>query len=344
MGLKKTSYIFLGIIILVIVVSVLYFSSQKTQKTPADTKKTASVQIPSPYLPKEYKWQFPVNINIKPENMNVPNKAMVYEIQEKPISFEELSKIAKTLGFNTQNYRLTEDKIMGKTYSYSEENKVLRIVPSHHIIDYKILNKFPNNSTIEATDENTIVDLAKNFIVDNNLISNPENLFFTKIQFFYLDEMGHISDETKANVVRVTFTKKINNYDLISPSFETGSASVLFNSNKEPVFVYIDDSPEVKNYKEYLLKNIDEIKSEIQNYSTLKSVNKGLISPLEIDEDSIIEANIDSIEIAYTQELNLKQKYLQPVFVLSGYIKTKDRGDVEATLLLPSISDTNYNP
>lgn len=333
MNLKKHKYQIIGALLLIVIV--LVFSVLQKNKEGGPGTQVALEIIPTPYLSKEYDWKFPVNINVDPKTTNLPPKAIVYKVQNNPYTFDQIKNFATSLGFDIETYRLTEDNIVGKTYSFTSDNKNLRIVPSYNIIDYKIKELVVG--TIPVADENFYIESARDFITSKGLINNPETLQFDRIQFFNLDEMGHLSETDKPNVVRVNFIKKINNYTVISPSYETGSASVVFNSNKELIFVYIDDVPGLKEYQEYEIKNLKQITKDVQNSSSLKSINDGLISPFELSENSITEANIDSIELAYIQELKLDQKFLQPVFILSGKIKTIDRGEVAATLLLPAI-------
>lgn len=333
MSIKKYKF---QIISAIFLISLVLFLSIRQQKDVGDDKNKVKLEkIPTPYLSKEYDGKFPININVNPDTTILPPKIMVYEIQNKPFTLDQVKKIASSLGFDVDNYRLNEDKIVGKTYSFTLDNKNLRIVPSYNIIDYKIKELLLG--TISITDESFYINSAREFITSKGLITNPENLQFDRLQFFKLDEMGHLSDTDKPNVVRVNFIKKINNYTVISPSYETGSVSVVFNSSKELILAYIDDIPELKDYKEYDVKNIEQIKQDVQNSSSLKSIKEGLISPFDLNDGSITEANIESIEMAYIQELKLDQKFLQPVFVLSGKIKTTEYGEVAATILLPAI-------
>lgn len=326
------SFVFLFVVFIIILITI-----QNKNRTTAPSITTSP--IPTIKIVKEYDQNFPINITVGENSLNIPQKTMVYKIESSQYTDTKIKEIAGSLGFETSSYRKSNDQILGDTISFSSNNAYLRIVPSLNIIDYKKNLGF-EGITKDNINDSYYIDTATKFIKDKKLVANDDQLVINTTRHMYIDEWGHVKDTKNTNAISVSFTKKIGEYEVVSPSYETGVVRVVFNTKNEIVFVYVDDTPKFTDFLEYNLKNLNEIKKGVQELSALKSINNGKISPLEISKDSISSAQIDSIKLAYLQELDVKQKYLQPVFVLEGSLSFKDGGVVVGTFLMPALSDS----
>jgi len=338
---SKFKKLFIFFLILFIVFVGVFLVQKQTKERGKDKPSTITKKpFSPPQIIKYYEGILPLEFDIKKDELILPTELPAYFLEQKPFDNELIEEISKNLGL-TVDPIITEDAIFGKTYIYSHKEAYLRILPHQRIIDYK--TGVPLGGTILQYKNKELLSkeaLAKVVFLD--LISPPQELTVNKIRLLSIGSMGELSTEGSPNATSINFIKKIDNYPILGTSAETGVLHIILNSKDELYSVYLDDLPEITNFNSYRLKTFDEIRTESPTYSSIQSVNNGLLEPSSLVKGSIEQITITEINIGYLQTTEKDQETLQPVYVLNGNIKFKTGETYPVTLYLPAISRTPY--
>ena len=90
--------------------------------------------------------------------------------------------------------------------------------------------------------------------------------------------------------------------------------------------------------EKYALKNLDEIKSQIQN-ATVIQLDYGNILPLSLKSNDIKEVSLNKIEMAYLAN-SYDSKVYQPVYLLEGESEVSNKpSPVNIIVLLPALEN-----
>lgn len=341
MTTTKNKRIFVFIIFLAILVTIAglilkQIKDRGKNKTPVVVKKVLS----EPQIIKYYEGDLPMEFNINENELKLPVELPVYFLEQQPFDKALVDKISKSLGLTVEPI-VTEDAIFGETYIYSHKESYLRILPNQRIVDYK--TGIPlSGSVLQSKDEEEIKNQALSKVSFLNSILPTQELVIHKIRPLSLGFMGELTSEGVPNALSVSFIKKIDNYPILGASAETGVLHIVLNSEDKLYLAYLDDLPKISGSNLYKLKTFDEIKTGAPIYSSIQSVNNGLLEPSSLGEGSIEKIIVTQVGIAYLQTIEKNQESLQPIFILSGKINFKTGETYPVRLYLSAISKNYY--
>jgi hypothetical protein len=286
------------------------------------------------------------NLNISniiiPDNIDLPDTIMVYELINTPYTPEEIDKIADNLGFSGVAPEIIQDAISGQVYYFALNNgSSLRIIPDTRVLDYKSGKQLKGLLDLNK-DNNYYEALSLDFLKINNFINQDETLKLSQINRFN-STPSHLIDRENPNTIQVVYNNILNGYPLISPTYQTGSISLFFNSDDEIMILQTDNIPDYSELERYPVKTISEIKDSLKSQAVIVSLDQGLIDITLFSVNDIKNIEILKIEPAYTQELNSAQTILQPVLLLSGEAVLIDNRKISIVLYLPAVQNKFLN-
>jgi len=257
-----------------------------------------------------------IESRLQSDKISIPNKLPVYTLSTTPVSLEESVQIATNLGF-TGSPQVLNDARFGTVYIWSEAaNGNLRIVPTTHIIDYKTPLATPKTGTTFQPEEETVAK-AKRFLISRSL-TTEDKLSLPKVRYIAITDESYAEvNQDLADLVDIIFIETINGYQLVNPTTEIGTINVKIDRNNNIVSVYVDKADQIVSAADYKVKTFSELVLSL-GAAKIQSLDNGNIDPSSLPASSINKIVVNNANIAYFQELSIKQQYLQPVFVLEG--------------------------
>lgn len=326
---KKIVKIFLVFILFAITLYLLLKRDKAIQEPPPIT----SVRQPNirnqPFQDKE----FSVTFNLT-EEPNIPSNLSIYRLRNEKISQDTVLNIAKLLGIETEP-SISKDSLLGEIYIWSTQTDYLRIAPSAKLVDYK------KRETLSAqnpfSDEDQIIEVAKNFLNQSRLFDNLEPEF-TKVNYV-ITSIGKITITSKdsANLADVQFSQKVNGYPLINITPSVGTISVKIDKRDNISSAYIDKIGSFEEMGTSPIKNLEKIKNTTKDAKIVGYEEDSFDSSYLPQDFTTIE--ISKINIGYLKEFSQNQDILQPVFILEGRGQTKRNEDLAIKMYLSASDD-----
>jgi len=344
MKTKKAKIIIFALLVVIslVVFAIVILNGKNKEKT---KKEYISPKISYPSDSK--KANFTITLNVNEKDFSFPKEVPYLEKKESPISKDDAQKIASNLGF-TKNPKEFDDIKEGKILIWNGDNYDLTINLKNRKIKYSP-NHNPEEEIKTAPNKQLknedVVAIAKNFLKEK--INIPEDkIYYTSTTLLKLEKEKEIFTEAKENdfqIYQVNFSQKINNIIIINPAptqflyyVQILKDGTILNSEINPVNdVNISNlgKVKIKGYKE-TLESIDQ--------SVLISLDEGNINIPDIKNDFIQSIRVEKIELAYLLENDSRNNTLPPVFILTGWAKTKDTKEVKALLYLDASSKNQF--
>ena len=329
-----TKPVFIILLLFFIFVLSYYFLHENSKKTKDDF----FLYVPKPKIETSYKDEFIITFLVAEKDFNLPNSLPVYTISKMSLDNETFSNVSEKLGFSKQDPRINEDPIFGTTYIYRSEYGRLRIIPSFGIVDYKSDKNF-YNSFLSIPSNEYLETITLDYLIKNGFISNTENLSIFKIRPLSVHSSGHFDESIPTNVISVAFIRNVKKYPILSPTHETGTIMVNINNKHEVISVYINEIPKFEEGNNVSLLTYNEIINSPHSNFKLKSLDNGKLDLLYLNPREVRRIEIDDIKIAYLQEMDENQKFLQPIYLLKGTAVLESEERVSAVLYLPAIKN-----
>lgn len=274
--------------------------------------------------------QFSFSVSSQPEE----KAPLLSVVKNPPYTKEEMTEIAKTLGFTTEPVESGGD-IEGKTLSWNQNPNFLSVNEGNNI-DYGrdlILSPLPQKGQFLAKEDALakIRGLLQKLGINGGLSSPQE-------RFLLLD--APIPVETKienASIQEITSGQLVGGREIIDFKGEGFFVKAWFDKTGEIAKLQIRDIVSSASLgQEYPLKTLPEIKQAVQKTGKVFFVEGASGPP---DSDQLGSILISSIELEYF--LATDGKTAHPVFLLKG-IKQEAGESRKLSIFLPAIKDIYY--
>ncbi len=332
---KFKKYIFIFIIIGLLILVIIFVVSRNRGQVQIPQK------ISAPTLVDRSVSAYQVKSALVENDLKLPTSMPLYVLDKQPFVFEEVSKLAKNLGFTNEVQKLN-DVNSGVVYLWINSTGSLRVIPSTHIVDYSFKDTSTSNLNRNPFDENQLLQTAEKFLVDKGFIGSKENLDLLRINYLKIDgsEIGY-STTGSADLAQVMLKQLIDGYQIVNPTPGVGTISVMINKNGNVTLVYYDGLNPVVSKTNYTIKIFKELVDNIDK-AKIQSVSvSGHDSDISILQ-SVKEVVVNKAEVAYLKEDVPSQSLLQPIFLLQGTATLQDGSQVQVVLYLPAISNQYF--
>ncbi len=327
MTIKKK--LIISIIIFVISISFLFLFTHRNNQQNVPQR-----PLPKPEIQTSVQGEFETEISINFEGLQIPSTLPVYEITQNEIKSNILNKITLSLGFNTEP-KIVEDPVLGPTYFYNDSGKSLRVLTKQNIFDYRS-GVIPTSELSVIPVQSEMDSIAKNYLVENGFIDNLDDIDLLKMRTLRINPFEGIERSGPPTAIVLTYSKSINGYKVISETYETGTISITYNNELDVVSVYFDEVPEFMISSNRPLKSAEQITDNI-NTIAIVSLDDGKIDTTKVTDTSVRKITLNSIEIAYLQEISSEQRYLQPIYLFKGDAFMNNGENIQAEFYLPAI-------
>lgn len=318
---------------LVSVISIIYLIQKQNSEEEITNQNITPVNIDN-----AIKGNFGIQFNFEYENENLPTSLPIYQITEHKFNIDQNIRIVEKLNF-TNDPNIVNDAKFGSTYFYNQEGRSLRVLTNQNIFDYRT-GIIADSELSNIPDENELYLIARRDLIDTGFIQENDNITLTKVREFNVNPIEGIEREGRPNSLILTFNKTVDDYKVISETYETGTISLVYNYKLDIVSIYYDDVPDLTKLSDYKLKDSEQLQNQKSEIALL-SVDEGRIDTLRLGDPNIRNATLNTIEIAYYQGLDTEQQYLQPVYIFTGEVTFNNSEKMVAEFYLPAIDYTN---
>lgn len=323
--------IFIVLIIVSFLIILFFFFSRK------GIKKTPSSVFPTPKLTSNYKGKFPVNLLLKKEDLNLPQKLNLLEVSSTPLTEDYAKNVAQKLGFQGEPLSIN-DVFDGKTFFWKNNNFSFFVFPQKGKVRYSQNASSPTIN--KQLSDQAIETLATTFLNDGGVV-DTNNLSLAKIRYLEEDKNGGIfkeAERSKATVFEVSFNYKVAGYEILTPQYiEPIIYAILGQDGVVQSFQFINIDNFKTDPKEYTLKSYQEIVDNLQT-AILISLFGSQFALSDLAQTAIQKVDVNKIEIGYLYDPG-KSTLLQPVYKLTGTAKVEGyEEEMSATLYLPALS------
>ncbi len=283
---------------------------------------------------------------------NMPDRMTVYRFRPVPFSYQSGKNAidsASVLGFYNED--LVTD-LKGTTFTWRKilSNGVLEINKDTKEVSLLTpLNgtsdKFPRGRLFASK----IIDTAKKLLTDiqrfdDELYKNGRQTVL--LGKFQNNALVPTEITVEAQIARVDFFRKINNYDIVTPTFRDGLIYMYVREPQRDEIFY--NYPVVETHiweiesqsnATYPIIPVSQVWTRIQN-------NEGVLVSVTPKDGNLFrqqlptkveEIFIDNIYLAYYDSIKL-QKFLQPIYVFEGKYTTAGTQGGSIAIYYPAIS------
>lgn len=326
--IKLIGFVIISAVVLIMVISFLDKGGQNNNKAPL---------VREPKINSQTEGALSVELDISKEDLNIPEKLSVYQVNSGSYSQEELSKIAQSFGFQTEP-KIFNNSQTGDKYIWSETQASLLINSNQRIIDFKSNKEIPSGGGINLR-EDEIKEIALSKIKQIGLVGNTANLEYLSIRYWVGDIETRVTLNPKeASMAEVMYRDSIDNYPLANSTAAIGTINVRVDKTGDIMAIYLDQLGAIQKGNEYLLKNYDEIKASLNN-ATVQTLDNGNIELTSLETSQIAKIIINSVKIAYLQEYQANQSLLQPILMLEGKAEYRNGRRISILLYLPALKE-----
>lgn len=335
--MNKRKTIIIVIIIGTVFLFVFYLLSLRKQK------QNPALPIASPKITNYIQEKFEITTTITKDTYKLPETLSFLKINSTQLlNGIEIRKIGQNLGFPYEP-NTADDITDGKVYFFNNNLYSLTITPKNLKLTYNLNSSFieaANNATNKQLSEKDYIQIGQDFLTKLSL--NKEEFVFSSISYFKFDKglENPISTSKEQTVVfQVNFSPKSSQYELLTVSPE-----------KALYFVQILKDGSVVSAEATLINSfiIGETKYKLKSFAEfLNSLNAAILVSLNDNNTNLPDISTGVIESAIIKEIKIvylldqiKNKEIQPVFLLSGSAKLKDTpSDTKALFYLPAFSN-----
>ncbi len=283
----------------------------------------------------------PAQTKLNLSQFDFPTQLTVYQGQEKKLTLETATQIAKNLGFKGEPQK-SEDVVLGNFYTWTQADRYLSIAADANEIDYG-LDLY--QAALETEGPIPSPEEAKKSL--ESLINRLElkASLETKWQKEQYLTQGYsfqpTSDLSKADFIKIGYNLGLDNYQLINQNPREPLISAILGKNEQLVqFHYRLNFTQFEKKSAYVLKTKPEVEQTLVPDGKIVYLGTSNESTLE---PTLIEANFSQINLSYLQPTD-KNPSVQPVFVLSGQATLSEGETTEIIALLPAITDQWLKP
>lgn len=321
------------ILLALIILGLLLILKSKRPKTPTEEK----ALLPTYHIPKTFNGKLNITFDVDEQSLKLPDSLPIIKVDPpEPLQEKKIFEIAKAFGLE-KNYYTTDDIRRGKTYLFKGGTTALTIYTKTNQIIYVSDVKLPTIN--KRLDNDTIIELAKDFLIDKGLFKEGE-LTFSFLVFLDLnsEEIRYTSKEN-ASAYKVNFSPIKVEYKVITLNPDTSPINVWVAPDGSIMKAEINYLGALKTSEQnYRLKNLQDIKNTADT-AAITSLDDGNIFPGDLLKDDLESITINSIELAYLAETQ-DTKIFQPIFLLSGKaVLRQSNKEVNITLYLPAIKN-----
>lgn len=266
---------------------------------------------------------------------NVPEEIEIYSVDKTSFTPEYISDIRSKLGINSTSFE-AQDAIFGRTIIFSDQNGYLRIVPDKRIVDFKNGRSFDLNRKPDVSDDE-IESVSRQILQQTFRELNVDFLKLRSIRRFFLTEEGIESNSSTTNTIVSTFDFMLEDFPIISTTFEIGTATLFFDNHLNVTSLKINEPNNINKVRSARSRTFEQIKENLDDIK-LQSLDQGKIDVTKINRSYIHTATIDRIDLAYFQTLKSDTNILEPVLMLSGIADTNE-GVFEVTYTLSALKN-----
>ena len=301
-----------------------------------------SPQISPPLIRETITSSSPIMSRLSKEAIRIPASLPFYQFAKQPLDKKQADDIAVRLGFPDAPAEFT-GTINGESWVWSAPAVgTLRIVPRLHFISYHASN-YEVTPGIFVEDEK-LIEVAASFLATHGLVARDQARF-SAISF--LADAGHdrlsLAPKEKADFADVHFREALGGYPIVNSTIGIGTISVRINRASRIIAAFVDLSGKITKSGDIPLKQYHELISSLSE-AKIQGLDCGTIEPAyqaDIVVDSVI---VTAGSLAYLQEGNINQQFLQPIFVLTGDGLLSDGRTVAVTLYLPAPAQSSFSP
>lgn len=314
----------------------IYWIFSKTHKLPSslDDKVIATIQP-------RYENSFGDIITSEISTTEMPKSLPLFKISNEPLNEQYITQTANKLGFSG-NPKHATDVNQGTLLFWINNNSSIFFFPETRTIQYNS-GAATDDKTSEILSEVALTDIAKSFLIDNNLLTTEE---IGKDQLSYLVESKKYEgfDKTnreKASMIKIVFSPKALGYDVITQGSVEPTTSIfllpngVISSAQITKFIFQDSQK-----ASVTIKSTKEVLDTFDTDAVLIGTTNSEISLKNISKDSLKDTTISEIKLTYLLG-SPKATLLYPIFLITGQSTATGFNDKLETVFYMYASKSN---
>ena len=328
---KIAPFLFIGLIIAILVVAIIYRFTRKPEVPSPPTSPPSISQDPSQKQPQSIDFS-------QTERIETPDRLASYQAHKYNNGDSEATNIASVFGFEAGPSSINEGGSGGKLYSFTSQKS------SMTISQYRLLyNRTPveSNANLSLSE---LEEISRKFIESTPLVEKNLPLNQQKIKFLTKATTGKLvsaSSFENAYAAEFSFDKNLSSLPIFTNSPDTTYTTVRITKSGEIIYFssrFFEKFTEIGLYK---------IKSQQEAVEEIKAGQGKVVQTQILDENGqaleLFRNQPENIELATITKLNLAYflpddltEPIQPIFAAEGTFK-KGSENGKVVIYLPAI-------